>query len=673
MSQWNRFKFQQNTKTLAEHTSCEEHQNELSMLLSKLVRLEQLRELDKVFALFIVESEGNSGLNQEERVCLSMLAAHLSFQLGRQHSCIELDELGQPYAPHYFFKPQLIKAVLAGARSIGANKNSVSDSSPMVIEFNRLYLQKYWFYEQNIAQRINGFCRCNDAPNMEQIAHLLSVLYSQDVEGDSKIEEYSSVEDSLPVEDSPPVEDAIEVDWQKLAVINACLRSFTVVTGGPGTGKTTTVAKILWMLRELNGASSGLNIKLLAPTGKAAARLAESLALAKSTLPARTTRGGEDNIECATIHRALGVIPGSANFKRNKTDPISADVIIVDEASMIDLPMLSKLLDAVPDKCRFIVLGDPNQLASVDVGSVLADICGFIDMSYSPAFMQQIAHFWSCEQLHVLGKRFLQDNQAGSIVRDHFVHLRKSFRFRDDSMIGKLAKACNNGDRHSAFQVLNSKGPGDTVFWQTEVTPTELCSNLANRYLNYFDAIKEQNIAQAFSELKQLQLLTVLRNGQWGSVGLNLALELEFEKRDWITRAGEHYSGRAIMVMQNSYPQQLYNGDIGIAIRDSDGVTKIWFEDEGDSFRALLPAQVPAHETIFAMTTHKSQGSEFEHVVMCLPDKLSNTSRQLLTREILYTGITRAKKSFRLIGSEGVISYALQNRCTRASGLMCRL
>lgn len=419
-------------------------------------------------------------------------------------------------------------------------------------------------------------------------------------------------------------------DGQREAAATALQSPLVFITGGPGTGKTTMAAKLIALLLEQDPTRQ---IALAAPTGRAAARLGESMnaAASRAALPtaltARLPRTG------TTLHRLLGFTPWDDRFAYHAQHPLAQDVVVVDEASMVDLLLMESLLAAVRPDARLIVLGDPDQLASVDTGFVLGDIVRAASNESAPAALQR------------------------SLAR-----LTVSYRFGERPGIGALATAARTGDADAFFSTLQAKASDDIAWQPDRGGVTELVAPLRANLDAYLASGTPRD---ALAALSRFRILAALRDTEFGVSGLNLAIER------WLSRQGIAISGwyhhRPVLITQNDPGTQLFNGDVGATLV-IDGEPMVWF-DGPDGPRSIAPSRLPAHETAWAMTVHKSQGSEFDDVVLVLPD----SDVRLVTRELLYTGITRARKSVTLVGAELVLQRALQRSVARESGLVDRL
>ena len=455
-----------------------------------------------------------------------------------------------------------------------------------------------------------------------------------------------------------------ETDWQAVAVATACEGRFTLISGGPGTGKTTTVTKLLALL--VAQSEQSLLIRLAAPTGKAAARLTESIAKAKTELATQVNADWLEGIptQASTLHRLLGVIPGQPEFRHHAQNPLPLDVLVVDEASMIDLPMMARLLAALPPQARLILLGDKDQLASVEAGAVLGDICRFVAQGISQP------------QAECLQQRTGYDLQpyvqvTGHPLRDRLCLLRKSWRFAADSGIGKLAEAVNNGDEKTA-QAVWTRDYRDIRLHSDEQRLEMAVKLAAEGYHTYLALLDKPMSAEGAVALlqafNQIRLLCALHDGPWGINGMNQAIGQRLQTQGRLQMTADWFAGRPVMITENDYGLGLYNGDIGIAASDGERL-RVWFVLPDGKAHGFLPSRLPAHDTAWAMTVHKSQGSEFTHTLLLLPPE----TNPLLTRELLYTGITRAREQLDLFATPEVLALMVRKQTERYSGLVTML
>ncbi|MEP1445901.1 MAG: exodeoxyribonuclease V subunit alpha [Paraglaciecola sp.] len=655
---------------------------ELNSALTQLLKMAKIRAIDLAFADFIYSEE--SALEAPARDCLTLLAAYVSAQSGAQHTCIDLKTIGQPFLGIYVFPElKIIESNIEKSQSyvnvstnlVKLNKQQVK---PLIVQNGQLYLQRYWQYESQLAVIIREKSAKRIDLELPKAQQLLASLFD------------------TPDNHADIANQTATLDWQKIAVCIAASQSLSFITGGPGTGKTTTVTKLLALLQGLTAPQDSavnrksLNIQLVAPTGKAAARLTESISAAKLKLPPALQINLPE--QCQTIHRLLGARPQSPYFKADANHPLHLDVLVLDEASMVDLPLMAKLFEALPSHAQVILLGDQDQLASVETGSVLSDICAasfHVDnqeatlCKYSEMMQQQLSKLISVAPM-LTKETAIVDAKQQSVIRDNVVKLVKSHRFKDSSGIGQLAKTIKSGQVAQCFTLLNSSSFTDIHWYQpTQTTQQtvanevlkELIVNLLPIYQQYIQAVQQGEIKQAFNYLNEQQVLCAQKSGFWGVNQLNGLIENELHKQGLIDSSRDFYVGRPVMLSKNDHQLKLFNGDIGIVMPDPDNsaLTKVWFVTPEGDVRGLLPSRLPSLETLYAMTIHKSQGSEFEAVYLCLPPITPNNQGRGLNRELIYTGLTRAKKQFSLYGESRALSLSLGQQCLRGSGLAQRL
>lgn len=640
------------------------HQTALLALLNELQSQALIRPLDKAFALFIAQGLGE--VPPAQYINLGLLSAYLSVSLGAQHSCIDLHQLDQPFAPVFYFAEQtellayLQNCPLVEVVSLPFTIAKLSANKPIVLDGNSLYLQRYWLYEGELASQILQRAKQQKAVDEQGSRALLQQLFSQDI--------------------------GTDIDWQQVAVCIAARQMISFITGGPGTGKTTTVTKLLALLQGLARQQGNvLSIKLVAPTGKAAARLTESIAAAKQKLPAQLQQDLPE--QCQTIHRLLGARPLSPYFKANAVKPLHLDVLVVDEASMVDLPLMSKLFAALPNKAQVILLGDKDQLASVEAGSVLSDICaaGLGDDShiglnrYSLKMQQQLQQSLGLSDDHVQ-----PNHNIASKIQDNLVMLQKSHRFSAQSGIGQLAQTINQGAIQPSIRLLKEAKMADIKWLEPKATFAQamveeqlhsLVLNLMPIFRDYFAGIKQGDLTLAFACLARQQVLCAQRSGPWGVIQLNKLVQQELHAQGLLNNSADFYAGRPVILTRNDHNLKLFNGDIGIVMADPNNptLTKVWFNMADGKLCGFLPNRIPPHDTLYAMTIHKSQGSEFEQVHLCLPLINQHSKGRGLSRELLYTGLTRAKQKFTLYAQQQALQICLKQQCVRGSGLAQRL
>ncbi len=441
-------------------------------------------------------------------------------------------------------------------------------------------------------------------------------------------------------------------DLHKAAAAAAVSRGLCVITGGPGTGKTTLVCRIMALLLEQE---PHLKIALAAPTGKAARRIEESIRRSLELMDCAPEVKAMIPCEATTIHRLLGFSPGSTQPRHGAANPLSADVIAIDEASMADLALMSNLVRALKDTARLILLGDKNQLASVQAGYVLGDICDVgASHAYSPDFAGLVKRTAGCT---------VPSGGEGG-MQDSLVELTRTFRFSKDSAIFALGEAVNSGDIGRSLEILHSDHRAE-LCWQDLPLPGELNRALKEIVTRgYGGFLASEDIYERFRLFDTLRILSPVREGPYGVAALNRKVEEILQGAGLIEPGRLHYHGRPVLVTENDYTLRLMNGDIGLIVSEGDDL-RACFMDKDGSVRKISPLRLPAHETAFAMTIHKSQGSEFDRVLLILPERDS----PVLTRELVYTGITRARDAIEIWALEDIFSSSIARRTQRSSGL----
>lgn len=574
--------------------------------------------------IFSVAAFASNSVLRGKNICLDLrpLAGKSFleyFIISGDESAFEEDpeELGK----HFFPSLGKWRKILTDSGICGAP----GDFKPLVADDkNRLYLYKYFMSEKNLAGRIIAKTReKNHGPDKAKLKMLLDKYF-------------------------PPERNGNEADLQRVAAFMALRSNFTLISGGPGTGKTTTASKILAILYELSE-GKGEPVVLAAPTGKAASRLSESIQRIKSSPDFPETIKNAMPEKAHTVHRLLGVIPGKPGFIHNAENPLDAGTIVIDEASMISLPLMSKLMDAVSENTRIIMLGDKDQLSSVEAGSVLADLCEVFE---TEGFSSATAGSYK----EAGGGNIPLSKNPGKIC-DVAIALTKSMRFNSVGGIGALASAVNCGDGPKVLGILQKTG-GDVALEELPLH-RELEYKTAEAIGNIFEKLRNApGPEEALKIFNTFRILCARKSGPYGADTINCLIEKIIGKEP-----GTFYHGRPIMVLKNDYGTGLLNGDIGIIWKSGSALQAV-FPDR-DEVKSFIPGMLPIHETAFAMTIHKSQGSEFDSVLLVMPEKES----PLLTRELLYTGITRARKNVRIWGSEKLTAYAAGNRTFRDSGL----
>ncbi len=653
-----------------------------------------LRALDAAFARFLFREAGAAP------PLLILAAALASHQLGRGHACLDLaDVLGDPgfalslppegrVEEEGGVPPPLPAAVLAGVSLADWQAALVHEqlvgsgpgSTPLVCVGRRVYLRRYWQYEGAvrgaIEARLAGLAERQASLSATALPAALDALF-------------------------PSAAGKAGTDWQKLACALAARSNFAIVTGGPGTGKTTTVVRLLAVLQALALADSParpLRIRLAAPTGKAAARLNESIAGAVARLDLARLADGERvraaiPVEVTTLHRLLGSRPDTRHFRHHAGNPLGVDVLVVDEASMVDLETMAAVLAALPPAARLVLLGDKDQLASVEAGAVLGELCRrAAEGHYTPDTVAWLAG--------VTGEQVPAGlvDAAGTPLDQAVAMLRHSHRFSSGSGIGQLAAAGNGGDVGAVRAVLDGvhgdlarievdarTATGEAEFRRLVVEGTPAAGR--EGYRHYLDTLSRSRPPEGASPAHidawaagvlaahgRFQLLCALRRGPWGVEGLNPRIAGWLREAGLITADEGWYEGRPVLVTRNDYGLGLMNGDMGITLAlpraDGGSVLRVAFPggDGSGGIKWVLPSRLQGVETVYALTVHKSQGSEFDHAALALPDSLN----PILTRELVYTGITRARNGFTLVdaAASGVLERAVARRVLRLSGLL---
>ncbi|MBP8289268.1 MAG: exodeoxyribonuclease V subunit alpha, partial [Chromatiaceae bacterium] len=680
-----------------------EGQAGLRRLLARWAERDWLRPLDVAFADFLWEEAPAAP------PLLILAAALASHQLGRGHTCLDLaatlsdpafalslpPEGADPPDDEPTPRPAEVLADLTLSAWQAALHHpdligTGAGATPLVLAGPRLYLRRYWAYERavsaDIQTRLARSAKPRAALPLAALRQTLEVLFPPATPG------------------FPPATPG--PDWQKLACALAAPSAFSIITGGPGTGKTTTVVQLLALLQALALAEPTpgkpprpLRIRLAAPTGKAAARLNEAIAGAVARLPLAGLASGEAvratiPVTVTTLHRLLGSRPDTRHLRHHAGNPLALDVLVIDEASMIDLEMMAAVLAALPPRARLILLGDKDQLASVEAGALLGQLCQRAGAGhYTPDSRDWLAA--------ATGERLdpALIDPAGLLLDQAIVMLRHSHRFSADSGIGQLAQAVNDGDS-AAVRGIWTQGHPDLALaaipsleapaLRSLVTggglaPTPLGAPLADPlptstaappadplqtpaggqpparrgYGHYLTLLRQERPspeaepgafdAWAWRILKahgQFQVLCALRRGPWGVEGLNHWIARALQEAQMIDACTGWYLGRPVLVTRNDYGLGLMNGDIGVTLVHPGAAgqgenLRVAFPagDGQDGIKWVLPSRLQAVETVFALTVHKSQGSEFTHVALVLPEHPS----PILTRELLYTGITRAR------------------------------
>ena len=624
-----------------------------SELLELQMQGKDWRALDKALVTFFREQ-------QKLPAALALLIGQCSFALAQGHLCLPLKRMPQQSEQEW----QALMALYPDLFQLSEDNNQ-----PFVYANNALYMRRYFSYQQQIAlyleQSNERSQKLRQAINPALLNQLLEPLFPA-----------TAATSAAP-------------DWQRLSCAIAASSSFSVITGGPGTGKTTTVVKLLLVLQQLQQqqGAAPLTIQLAAPTGKAAVRLRSSIRTTLDKLPASAEIKSQVPTEVSTLHKLLGARAQSRQFKQNALEPLALDLLVVDEASMLDVELMAALLSALPAHARLILLGDKDQLASVEAGALMAELCQWAEQG----------HYWPVtvdwlNQLSFAAVPELLISQQGKALEQQIGMLRVSHRFDPQSGIAKLATAVNNGQSAEVTAICQADYADLQYLEAAEVRQLKqfvLTGQVKSQIKDaagfsfYLQTVaqspaldaSEQAIEnwaqQVLTDFSAFQLLCAVRQGPLGVEQVNLSIEKILHQAGLIQQTSQQssqwYAGRPVMVTQNDYALGLMNGDVGICLlRPYQGklMLAVAFasEDSSKAVRWVLPSRLQQVETAYAITVHKSQGSEFSHAVLVLPDHFS----PVLTRELIYTGITRAAKLFSLVCAKpDLLALAIEQKVQR--------
>jgi exodeoxyribonuclease V alpha subunit len=568
-------------------------------------------------------------------------AAALSLAVSEGHVCLLLSALADDA------DMASRRAALLASRIVGTP--DAPGALPLILDADdRLYLHRYFDYERRLARRLTQ-----------------ARLAGADASAASASPALRAQLRELFAANAARLDGA--ADWQQLAAALALRGRLTVISGGPGTGKTTTVVNLLACLVALD---PGCRIALAAPTGKAAARMTDAIRQRAQHLPeALREKMPRDS---STVHRLLGVT--RAGFAHDAANPLPIDALVVDEASMLDLALATRLLEAVPPAARIILLGDKDQLAAVESGAVFAELS--VDPTLTAACVRDLAALTGTPASAIAPP----PPATPSALKDCAVWFTQTYRFARDSGIGRLAHDINTGRAAEATAWLRA-GTDPGVAWLD--TPPHASLDAALRemdagYAAYAQAVADKRgIADITEAFGRFRVLCALRDGPRGVTALNAALTRRLRAALRLPGLAEGpgaspwFPGRPVLVLNNDPVLRLYNGDVGIALPGAEGQLLVHFPDADApaGFRAVAPVRLPRHETAFAMTVHKSQGSEFDGVLVMLPEQRS----RVLTRELLYTAVTRARRRVTLVTDAAVLEQAIATPTERHSGLLTRL
>jgi len=596
--------------------------------MSKLAEIKKLAAENKLdYCHYTLARFIDDNIQHATEFCL-WLSVLVNVEINRGNVCLDVSSIPQKSQELGWINCPKISEILPRINSSPVVGEG-DELSPLIFENNKLYLNRYYHNEKNISES------------------LLSMTKTSNVDID-----INTINNLFAGSEVP--------DYQKLAAIISCKHQLSIISGGPGTGKTWTVSKILTLL-ILQQKNNKLKIKLAAPTGKAAARLSESIEKLRSEMNLDDTIKKQIPGEAVTLHRLLGIHRYTHRPGYHQLNPLSCDVLVLDEASMIDQQMMAVICAALPAQCKLILLGDKDQLSSVEAGSVFADLCGGLSETEFNKDQQR----WIKQQVDY----DLPLHRSSYSLSDHVVVLQKSHRFDEYSGIGLLAKSINQGDVEQSINQLKATDLFSTINWSQPVE-NELPAKLKKQaHETYLPMLQAESISEAFKLFHQFQILSAVWSGPTGVDTINSLIESYISAKQGSESHAEFYKGKPVMMTSNVYLYDIHNGDIGIVWPDENEQLKIWFEQNNGKYRKLSLSQCPEHKTAYAMTVHKSQGSEFKHILLILP----YTETAVSTRELFYTGITRAAESVEIWGSESIIKTTINQKTLRVSGLMERL
>lgn len=565
---------------------------------------------------------------------LPVLAALVSWAAGQGHTCLPLSEVsrlltdasldGAPFRDAAVLRQALLASPMVGR---------AGEVRPLVLDqADNLFLFRLHRDEETIAQALRLRTELPVPEPPAGAAALLDRLF-------------------------PVPAGAATVDWQRAAAALALCRPFVVISGGPGTGKTHTAARILALLAALSPAE--LRIALAAPTGKAALRLQESIRAAKNALPPTLAEAIPE--EAQTLHRLLGFRTDRPGFRHHAGHPLRLDLLILDEASMIDVPLMAATLAALPAACRIILLGDRDQLASVEAGNLFGDLCGDGGVRWSPELTARMQPLLAPARLPDM------PGDGDGPLADSLVILHASHRFHETSGIGGLARAVNSGGLALLEAVWQREDPDVHI----EAADGPEASAWLRQWLegHFRPLFTADNPQQALDELGRCRVLCALREGPAGVEGINRLAETLFRRAGLIADHERLYRGMPILILRNDYDLGLFNGDIGILWPDDRGTLQAWFSPADNELRPVALTRLPAWQTAYGLTVHKAQGSEFDRVLCILPQE----DAPVLSRELLYTGITRARHHLTLFCRRTLLHQIVRRRVRRYSGLGTKL
>lgn len=562
--------------------------------------------------------------NENEQVL--MAAAACIHAQSKGHVCLDLGKMEQD---EYLFNESEtgfkvtdeLKNEWISALRKSELVSSGDDLQPLVLEEGRLYLHRFWKYEEELSKWLKAKS-ANAREVSDKAKKALQLLLV-------------------------PSGDLFEPNWQHLAVVLSFLKDLVIISGGPGTGKTYTVLNII-AAQQLAHPGEKFRIALAAPTGKAARRLINSIEHGIEKLPGQINSQLDIPDVALTVHKMLGADFRGSSFKFNEQNKLPYDMVVVDEASMLDLTMWVRLIRAIGTDTKLVVLGDKDQLASVEAGSILGDICGG-ENTFSQRIKRMAANITGME---------IPLSQTSATINDSVVFLTKSYRFGEDSGIGTFAKAINVSDTEQALSILRDPKYPDLTWLDT--SPKNMQKVMADYGVSHFEEYIQVTPEERLEASNRRKILCALRQGDYGVETLNQSIERHVRQKQGLLSSSEWYEGRIVMATRNDAMLKVRNGEIGM-YREEGNLIRF----EGEQALNISATRLKEYEPAFAITIHKSQGSEFEEVAIVLPNKINT----ILSKEILYTAVTRARQSTLIIANEVILKKTIERSVSRKSGV----
>ena len=608
--------------------------------LKKLYEAGFIDKIGYYNALFVSKFYKNDNGTSDDKELLKITSALINYCLDQGHTCVELKDFGGQDLNSFiengneskvnniiYYFPHIEKWIekLKNSGVVGLD----NDREPLVLdEKGRLFFQKYYKYEKELAEKILSKAqniKAFDDITLQRLTKAINLLF-----GNNKN----------------------SIDYQRLAAEVALIKDICIISGGAGTGKTYTATLILSLLLVEN---PSYKIALAAPTGKAANRLLESINIHYSIFKDRLQGMLDKSIpdKCFTIHRLLGASSYKLGFYYNEDRPLPYDILIIDEVSMIDLVLMVHLFRALKKDTKIILLGDKNQLTSVEAGTILGEICSIGEMNdFSLEMIEKLKIFDSINLSHHIGTNPYK-------LQDCMIELVENKRQLDAPEINRLAQFTNLGNSPKALELIK-QSDNNIQF----IPYNKLHDKIVDLVESFYESLitdKTLDVTKAFERLNNFRILSPFRDGPFSVKFMNKYVENILINKKIIKPFEHWYSGKPILIHKNDYNINLFNGDIGLCFKDEEE-TFVYFEGKGKIYPSLLPE----HEAAYAMTVHKAQGSEFDEVLLILGNR---KHKELLNKQLLYTAITRAKKKLYIYGDEGLIKYAIEHPIKRYSAL----